>query len=89
MCEQGDIGARIFAREICFSADDEVGGREMIQGGEDLGRVECWIQWDLYVILALLVSQVNERSDQYRPELKQCVCGLGNRLASYTQIMFA
>jgi hypothetical protein len=43
MCEERDVGARVFAGEVCFGADDEVGGGEVIECGEDLWRVEGWV----------------------------------------------
>lgn len=37
------IGTRFFSGEVGLSADDEVRGSEVIECGEDLGRIECWI----------------------------------------------
>jgi hypothetical protein len=43
MCEERDIGARIFARKVCFGTDYEVRSFEVVEGREDLGRVEGWV----------------------------------------------
>jgi hypothetical protein len=48
MREETNVGARVFAREVRFGADDEVRGSEVVQGGEDLGRVEGGVQRDQY-----------------------------------------
>jgi hypothetical protein len=36
VCEERDVGARVFSGKVRFRADDEVRGREVVKGGEDL-----------------------------------------------------
>jgi hypothetical protein len=49
VCEERDVGARVFSGEVRFRADDEVRGGEVVEGGENLWRVEGWVQWYLYL----------------------------------------
>jgi hypothetical protein len=44
MCEEGNVRSWVFSREVCFSADYKVEGFEVVEGGENLRRVEGWVE---------------------------------------------
>ena len=48
MGEKRDVGPGVFSWEVCFGADDDVGGFEVVEGGEDLGGIEGGVQWHQY-----------------------------------------
>lgn len=45
--EEWDVGPGWLVSDICFGADYKMGGRKMGESGDDLGGVECWVEWDL------------------------------------------
>lgn len=48
MCEKRYVGSRVLAWEICFGANNEVTGFEVVQRGENLRSVEGGIQRHQY-----------------------------------------
>ncbi len=48
--EKGDVRAGWLAGKVGFGADNEAGGREVVERGDDLRAVECWIQGNLVVV---------------------------------------
>lgn len=44
MGQERDVGSWVFARQVRLGADDEVGGLEVVEGGENLRCIEGRVQ---------------------------------------------
>jgi hypothetical protein len=83
MCEQGDVRSWVFAREVRFSADYEVGGFEVVEGGKDLWSVKSWVEWYLGGWSdSMYRSRYAKIAHQYCSKLEKCICCLDHALAS-------
>jgi hypothetical protein len=77
VCKERYVGARIFSWKVRLCANDEMGRREVVQGGEDLRGVESRVERDLLSSSARTCPSKTRRTYyQYRSELKQGIRSL-------------